>query len=135
MTANPSPGCFACGPDHPAGLRLAFTLAHTARAARAQTVLAATFAGADGIAHGGIVATLLDEAMVHASRTVVPLAATAKLTVRYRQPVPVGVPLELDAAVVSCRHRAVRCTARIRHAGELLAEAEATLLVPPVHRE
>lgn len=130
MSTPPPAGCFACDPDHPAGLRLAFTHDHAARTARARTVLDETFAGADGIAHGGIVATLLDEAMVHASRTVVPLAATATLAVRYRLPTPVGVPLDIDAAVLSCRHRAVRCVARIRRNGTLLAEAEATLLVP-----
>lgn len=132
MTANTAPGCFACGPDHPAGLRLVFTLDHAARTARAHTVLAETFAGADGIAHGGIVATLLDEAMAHASRTVVPLAATAKLTVRYRLPTPVGVPLEIDARVLSFRHQAVRCQASIRREGTILAAAEATLLVAQV---
>jgi acyl-coenzyme A thioesterase PaaI-like protein len=129
MAARPIPGCFACGPDHPSGLRLSFALDHAGRSAHARTVLDESFAGADGIAHGGIVAALLDEAMVYASRTVVPLAATARLNVRYRHPVPVGIPLEIDAAVLSLRHRAVRCHAFIRHDGAILAEAEAALLV------
>jgi len=124
----PSPGCFACGPDHPSGLRLTFAIDPATGTVQAQTVLAETFAGADGIAHGGIVATLLDEAMVYASRSATPLAATASLSVRYRQPTPVGVVLDLEATVLWNRGRAVRCRAWLRQDGQLLAEAEGTLL-------
>lgn len=127
----PSPGCFACGPDHPSGLRLTFAVDPATRTARAQTVLAGTFAGADGIAHGGIVATLLDEAMVYASRAVTPLAATASLSIRYRHPTPVGVLLDLEGTVLWTRGRAVRCRAWLRRDGQLLAEAEGTLLRSP----
>lgn len=129
--SSASPGCFACGPEHPTGLHLHFTLDETSRTAHGQTTLADHFAGADGIAHGGIVATLLDETMVYASRTVCPLAATAKLTIRYRHPTPVGVPLELAGAVLSVRGRAMRCRAWLHQADRVLAEAEATLLRLP----
>ena len=66
--------------------------------------------------------------MVYASRSVVPLAATASLSIRYRQPTPVGVPLDLEGTVLWNRGRAIRCRAWLRHDGEILAEAEATLL-------
>ncbi|MBT7164919.1 MAG: PaaI family thioesterase [Victivallales bacterium] len=122
-------GCFACDRDHPSGLHLSFVVDVAARTARAQTVLDGCFAGADGIAHGGIVATLLDEAMVYASRAVVPLAATAKLSVRYRRPTPVRAPLVIMAEVLWVKHNAVRCRAYVRADGRILAQAEGTLLI------
>jgi uncharacterized protein (TIGR00369 family) len=124
-------GCFACGGDHPYGLRLTFHTNPAERSVEARTVLAAGFAGADGIAHGGIVAALLDEAAVYASRTVVKLAATASLRVRYRRPTPVGVRILVRARVVSCRHGAVQCDAVVVRDGETLAEARVVLMAIP----
>jgi acyl-coenzyme A thioesterase PaaI-like protein len=125
---NDASSCFACGENHPYGLHLSFSVDPAERSVEARTILAAGFAGADGIAHGGIVATLLDEAAAHASRTVADLAATASLQVRYRKPTPVGVPLVVRSRVVSCRHGAVQCEAVVLHGGEVLAEGRATLL-------
>ena len=122
-------GCFACDRNHPSGLHLSFVLDVATRTARAQTVLDGCFAGADGIAHGGIVATLLDEAMVYASRAVAPLAATASLNVRYRRPTPVRAPLEITAEVLWVKHGAVRCRAYLRARDKVVAQAEGTLLV------
>ena len=121
-------GCFACGPEHPGGLRLAFQTDTEARTAWAETTVGPRFEGADGMVHGGIVATLLDEAMVHASRTVTPLAATASLRVRYRAPTPTGETVRIEAQVLWTRHGAIGCTARLSQRGRVLAEGEAVLM-------
>jgi acyl-coenzyme A thioesterase PaaI-like protein len=126
-----SSGCFACGAANRCGLGLVFETDEEARSASARTVLGASFAGADGIAHGGIVATLLDEAMAYASRTAATSAATAELRVRYRQPTPVGRELVVRGWVVSCRHGAVRCEASVALDGVVLAEGTGTFLVVP----
>jgi acyl-coenzyme A thioesterase PaaI-like protein len=89
----------------------------------AEHVLADRFHGAPGIAHGGIVATLLDEVSCAAvwfprQRSVV----TGELHVRYRRPCPVEVPLQLAARIVAEDHpRYVVVDAEIRCAGQTVA--------------
>ncbi len=48
------------------------------------------FQGWEGIAHGGIVATILDEVMGWALAAADAWGYTAKLSIAYRRPVPVG---------------------------------------------
>lgn len=66
------------------------------REVRATVTLPAHFNGYPGVAHGGVVAAVLDET---AGRTVLvdggfeDLMVTAKLEVVYRRPTPTGVPL------------------------------------------
>ena len=96
-------GCFGCSPTNPRGLGLRFR--REGETIHARYTIADGFHGAPGIAHGGIVATLLDEvscalvALVLDRRVV-----TGELTVRYEQPVPVEQPLELVARVARREH-------------------------------
>ncbi len=57
------------------------------------------FQGWRGIAHGGIVATLLDEAMAHAAGARGYLGMTAELKLRFRKAVPIGKPLLVRGSV------------------------------------
>jgi len=86
--------CFACGPANKEGLQLCFE--HDKGLAKAQVVLDDIYQGYPGIAHGGIVTTLLDEAMVHALVDIDILAVTARLEVRFHNPVPVGERLTVQ---------------------------------------
>ncbi|MGY1771518.1 PaaI family thioesterase [Blastococcus sp. SYSU D00813] len=74
--------------------------------------------GPPGLAHGGVVATLLDHVLARSVRAAGRGGMTATLTVRYRRPVRLGVPLVLTAGVEQADGR--RTTAR----GRLVAEAE-----------
>ena len=96
-------GCFGCSPSNPRGLGLRFR--RIGEEIHARYTIPDVFHGAPGIAHGGIVATLLDEV----SCAVVALAldrrvVTGELTVRYEQPVPVEQGLELVARVARRDH-------------------------------
>ncbi len=74
--------------------------------------------------HGGVVATMLDEAMSWAVIDRGLLAVTAKMEVHFRQPVPVGEPLTVVGRVERDRRRAVEASGEIRNrAGEVLASA------------
>ena len=67
----------------------------------AETRLDATLAGYDGLVHGGIVATLLDEAMGWALLELAKrFGVTRSLNVQYRRPVAVGRALEISAHIV-----------------------------------
>lgn len=84
--------CFGCGTANALGLRLEFF--ETDDGVEVDWVAPAHVEGAPGIVHGGIQGTLLDEAfcMTAYAKRGTPVV-TGELTVRYRRPVPVAVPL------------------------------------------
>jgi len=119
-------GCFGCGTHNPIGLRLAFYRVDNQRI-RAVFIPGAEHEGYARMTHGGIVSTLLDEAMSWAVTAPGRLAVTARMEVRFRRPVPVGVPVTVDGEVTRDRGRIIEAHAEVRDtAGGLLAEASAS---------
>ena len=115
--------CFACGPDNPIGLRLRFEEYEDGVRARVQ--LAPEFQGWQGIAHGGIAMSLIDEAMAHAAGHAGHRGVTASVSVRFRKPVPLGEPIVLAGRVVWTRHKVLGVEATLHAAdGTLLVEGE-----------
>jgi acyl-coenzyme A thioesterase PaaI-like protein len=55
--------CFVCGKNNPGGLQLSFEIDKERQTLKTTFVASPTFQGWDGIVHGGIISTLLDEAM------------------------------------------------------------------------
>lgn len=95
--------CFACGPDNEHGLRMAFEYGDGT--ARCVVTPRREFGGWSDIMHGGIVVTLLDEAMAHAAIGAGVRAVTARIEVRFRHPVPTGKPLVVEGKVTGRRGR------------------------------
>jgi acyl-coenzyme A thioesterase PaaI-like protein len=95
--------CFACGPDNLAGLQMTFEYGDGT--ARSRVAPRREFAGWSNIMHGGIVATLLDEAMAHAALASGVRAVTARIEVRFRQAVPTDRPLLVEGRVAARRGR------------------------------
>ena len=98
---------------------------------RGTVTLGKPYEGPPGLVHGGFVATLLDHALARAARSAGHGGLTASLTVTYRRPVPLGVPLVLEGRLESVEGR--RATAHARLMAEddpatTLAEAEAVLV-------
>jgi acyl-coenzyme A thioesterase PaaI-like protein len=92
------------------------------------------YEGYPGVAHGGIVATLLDEVIsrVYMVADHNRFMYTAKLTSRFRKHVPVEQPLHMTGAFIKDRGRAAEAEAKIFGPdGELLAEGEALLIALP----
>ncbi len=85
------------------------------------------------MAHGGIAAAAIDEAMGWAMYAAGAWAMTARLEVKYRQPLPLGEPLEVSAEVVRDRGRWLEAQGRLRVVGgPLVAEAKALFMrLPP----
>lgn len=120
--------CFACGPANPIGLHLHFDRADT-EGVRCNALLAAQFQGWRGIAHGGIVMALLDEAMAHAAGFAGHRGVTASVSVRFRKPVPLERPIEIVGRVTWQRRNVLGVEAKISdEAGTLLAEAEGSFV-------
>lgn len=83
--------------------------------------------GPPGLVHGGVVAALFDHMLARAVRAGGRGGLTATLTVTYRRPVRLGVPLQLTAKMADADGR--RTTARARlvaedDPGTTLAEAD-----------
>jgi uncharacterized protein (TIGR00369 family) len=116
-------GCFGCGDDNDAGLHLQFFVDADQRVL-CRVRLARQFQGPPGHAHGGIIATLLDEAMSKANRHRNITAMTRHMSIDYLRPVPLECPLVLEGWSKTDSGRKHRCSAELRNAdGTVLASA------------
>jgi uncharacterized protein (TIGR00369 family) len=119
--------CFACGPENPAGMHLHFE--SDAAGVRAHVTLEPQFQGWRGIAHGGIVMALIDEAMAHAAGYAGHRGVTASVNVRFRKPVPIGQPIDVRGNVTWMRRNVLGVEAKIYDAsGTLLAQGEGSFV-------
>jgi uncharacterized protein (TIGR00369 family) len=88
------------------------------------------------VAHGGILCTILDEVMAWSVIGQGVWGVTARMTVDFRRPVPVGRPIRAEGEVSSTSRRLYRAAGRIRDAAtnEVLATSEGTYLAAPPER-
>ncbi len=116
--------CFGCGPANPAGLHLEFLLAEDGSVVCNATV-PDRFEGPAHYLHGGIIATLLDEAMSKAVRASGRTAMTRQMEVDYLRPVPSATELRIEGRIVRSEGRKHWTEAKILNAkGTALAEAK-----------
>ena len=119
--------CFACGAHNEQGLRMEFR--REGERAVCDYAPREYQQGYPGRLHGGIVATLIDEAMGWAVYGASQWGATARLNVRYRRPVPLDGLLHVEAWVTSNRSRLIELRAEVRdQLGTLLAEGEGSFM-------
>ncbi|MER5503403.1 MULTISPECIES: PaaI family thioesterase [unclassified Streptomyces] len=106
--------CFGCGEGQPHGLHLQTRVGDGVRVTAEFTVQAA-HQGAPGLAHGGILATALDETLGSLNWLLRVIAVTGRLETDFVRPVPVDTVLHLDAEVVAVHGRKIysRATGRI----------------------
>jgi uncharacterized protein (TIGR00369 family) len=118
--------CFVCGKANPIGLKVEFTLDREALKIRGVFTPKREHEGYRGILHGGLVSTLLDEAMVKLLWEAGIPAVSAALEVRLAKPARIGEPLHIFGWVESQQGKLVLAAARIEDAGGgLVAEARA----------
>jgi uncharacterized protein (TIGR00369 family) len=122
--------CFGCGQQNPGGLKLRFRT--EGESVTAEFTPTAVYEGYPGYLHGGITCALLDEAMgwaaYHLSSGV--LAATARLQIKFRQPLLIGEPVTVTASITrrSTRYLWTEATVK-RKDGKLAAEAAAIMSI------
>lgn len=115
--------CFVCGSENSRGLQAKFEIDPEQLSSRCLISLPGDFQGWQNVVHGGVLATLLDEASIYACRTTAPQCVTAELSVRYKKPVPVETPLEVSAKVVEQKKRVFLVEAAIAVDGTVHVEA------------
>lgn len=122
--------CFVCGGRSPHGLHVAFD--GDQEGVHAESAISGDWQGYLGLVHGGILAGLADDAMWHAiyhqSQT---STLTAELKIRYKKPVKIDEPLQIEAQVVSSRRRLTVAKASITQAGQLVLAAEGRFMPEP----
>jgi uncharacterized protein (TIGR00369 family) len=119
----PKNTCFGCGKDNPDGMRLKFHF-HGVQAV-CNFRLPKKYQGPPGHAHGGIIATILDEAMGKVNKLRSVIALTKTMDIEYLRPVPLGVPLTAVGQERTVRGRKHFNVAEIRNqAGEVLARSQ-----------
>lgn len=125
--------CFVCGRDNPVGLHLHFQDNGVDEVITAFTI-APEFQGYPGVAHGGIVTSILDEVGGRVMLIGQPLRlfVTARIEVRFRRPVPTGVPLRGVGKLVKPAGRLCTAQAQILSPENIvLARAEVALAEVP----
>lgn len=125
--------CFACGLENPIGLKLRFLQVADGEV-RADYVPPEQFQGYPGVLHGGVAASMLDEAANRAHMGIDPprFMYTARLDIRYRKNIPMGHKLHVVGKATGGRGRVAEAWAGIYDEGDtLLAEAKAVLMNVP----
>jgi acyl dehydratase len=127
--------CFACGTLNAGGLHL--DLHVDGERCWTDLSIPSRFQGWDEIAHGGIVATILDEVMAWSLVDADNWGLTARMTVDFKRPVPLDRPVHAEGWITQARRRLVTTAGQIVDAasGELLATAEATYIAATDERK
>ena len=97
LQPNPENRCFGCGGANDSGMKLTFEQDNAQRRISGRFVLGPRYQGGGGMAHGGIIAVLLDEAMGKVCRFRDARAVTAQLAVDYLKPIDVEQEIVVEA--------------------------------------
>ncbi len=120
--------CFGCGSENPVGLKLDFASENTGSSAWFDSP--SRYEGYDGVIHGGIIATLLDEAMAKEILARGLIAVTADLGIRYRNPLKVGTRVKVSGKITQQKSRTIHASSVIEdEQGKIYAEATAVYIV------
>jgi uncharacterized protein (TIGR00369 family) len=88
-----------------------------------------TFQGYKDIVHGGIISTLIDEAMVKTALLQGIPAITAEITIRFKNPLIVGEKTIVEATITKMNKRIIETSAVVKKTDNtLIAEGHAKLL-------
>src|SRR5204863_6708804 len=130
LAPNPANKCFGCGGDNASGMKLTFEQDNVNRRIVGRFVLGESYQGGGGFAHGGIIATLLDEAMGKVCRFREVRAVTAELTVEYLKPVNVQSEIVVEGWETEHKGRNLFHAGEIRNAaGDVLARGKGRFVI------
>ncbi len=120
--------CFACGSENPIGLKLNFRK-------EGETAMAEFFPdqyhqGWPGIVHGGLICTLLDEAMGYVTRYQGVKTITAKMEIKFSKPARSDQKLYIIGEITQKNRKLVKTRGRIElEDGSVVADATALMYV------
>jgi uncharacterized protein (TIGR00369 family) len=119
--------CFVCGEENPSGLRLKFSF--NEGKILTEFTPQKIHQGYKDIVHGGIISTIIDEAMVKAALMQGMPAVTAEITVRFRNPLVAGERAIVEAKIIKVNRKIIETTAVAKKEdGTPIAEGSAKLV-------
>jgi len=86
------------------------------------------YEGPPGCVHGGMIAAAFDQTLSFANILAGAAGPTAELTVRYRKPTPLGVPLRFEGWQTRVVGRRIHAAGRLLVGDRVAAEAEGTFV-------
>jgi uncharacterized protein (TIGR00369 family) len=120
--------CFVCGEKNPHGLHLKFSLSEGKIST--EFVPQKTHQGYKDVVHGGIISTLIDEAIVKAALMQGMPAITAEITIRFKNPLMVGEKAVVEATILKMNKRIIETSAILKKTDNtIIAEGHAKLLM------
>jgi uncharacterized protein (TIGR00369 family) len=124
-----SNGCFVCGPGNPIGLRIEFRIEDDV--CRSEFVSSEEHAGYEGVTHGGIVFSLLDDVMANWLWLKGIHCMTAKADIRYRGELPIGVPVRLEGRCLKRKGRLALMEGKVirQEDDSIVAEATGSFMI------
>jgi uncharacterized protein (TIGR00369 family) len=120
--------CYVCGRKNPIGLAVDFDINREARSIEAKFVPSENHEGYEGIVHGGILASLLDEAMAKLASSLGIPTVTAEITVKFKAPAAPGDELLVTGRLTDEGIRLILAEAAISRGPVVIAEAKGKLL-------
>lgn len=122
--------CFVCGEDNPISLNIEFEYDEEKDHVIANFMPDEKLSGYRDVMHGGLVSTLLDEAMAKAIRFKGWQAVTAEMKVRFLEPVRLDKKIVIKGRVQDKRRRIIETTAKLEgKMGKELARASAKFIM------
>lgn len=130
LEPNPTNHCFGCGGNNAGGMKLTFEQDNVNRRIVGRFVLGERYQGGGGMAHGGIIALLLDEAMGKVCRFREVRAVTAELSVEFLKPVAVDQEIVVEGREMEMKGRNLFLAGEIRNEnGDVLARGKGRFVV------
>ena len=124
--------CFVCGEKNPIGLKLRLRTDPERGESTAEVTFRDDFQGWTNVVHGGLVATVLDEALIYAAGAKGHTCVTGEITVRFVKPAATGVPYTLKGRFLEDKGRIVLAESELLDgAGEQVARASGKLFKIP----
>lgn len=119
--------CFVCGKKNPSGLHLKFSIQEGK--VLTEFIPQKIHQGYKDIVHGGLISTLLDEAMVKAALMQGMPAVTAEITVRFKNPLITGEKAVVEAKIITMNKKIIETNAIVKKSdGSIIAEGRAKLI-------
>ncbi len=121
--------CFVCGPRNVHGMQIKFRL--DGDICRAEYTPPEHFCGFDGVTHGGILFSMLDDVMANWLYLQGLKAYTGRCEIRYREPAATGINYLLEGEQLSRKGRVANMAGRVLHPddGRVVAEAKAAFVI------
>jgi uncharacterized protein (TIGR00369 family) len=122
--------CFGCGPANSYGLKLRFRLDHETNTTIARVKLTSRYEGPPGHIHGGILATLLDEAMGKVNKLFDTVSMTRHMEIEYLRPSPLNQTHTVIGRFVRRDGRKMFMEGEVRNeAGEVLVRSKGLFII------